>query len=84
MSFKTIPSITAPLWRLLTSLEFGVGVRILLFFGDFSLNFLVTRSKFVYSVDFDIVYTLNIDLLRYDEGCGQASVKISSRKLNSF
>ena len=35
-------------------------------FGDFSINFLVTLFKFVHSVDFDIVYKLNIDLLRYD------------------
>ena len=40
--------------------------KISLFSGDFSLNFLVAWSKFVHLVDFDIVYALNIDLLRYN------------------
>ena len=66
---KPFPA-SQPLWGLLTSLEFRVGVRtqqnFAAFFGDFSFNFSVTWSKFVQSVDFDIVCMLNIDLLRYD------------------
>ena len=51
-----------PLW-LLTSLEFRVGVRKwqnFAVFRRFFAQFLVTWSKLVHSIDFDIVYTLNI------------------------
>ena len=36
-------------------------------FRRFLLNVLVTWSKFTRSIDFGIVFTMNIDLLRYNE-----------------